>query len=254
MTFSLRTLLAPLALSMALPALSAPVVAYEVVIPVSAIEESLGTGLFDGKGSVAKANEFVLRVEAQLGPIPTVSPLSGLLQSQDGFAAFDFDFPRAATLEVTASLRGASASFLPATEDLGKLSDNLSTDSASVMVVEDIFDGVRPSNSPSFFKVNRFEFELSILGELEQFELTFLEATDEFLSALPEQGGVNFFRLIRKNDVSIFRTSDLDMRLTAFEANDVPGPGGGTVPEPTSLALAVTALALMSRVRRLVAA
>jgi PEP-CTERM motif len=246
----LRTLLASLALAMAMPALAAPVVFYEVSIPTSAIEASLGAGLFDGKGSVDKANALVLHVEAELAPVQPGPPLNGLFQADDGFALFRFDLPRLDSLKVSASVRGVGATSAAASVDVGRLSDNLSTDTNSLLVVEDIFDSVRPGNRPSLFRVNRFEFELSILGELEQFEITLLQATDELLNTVPELGGSKLFQLLRKNESTFFRTSDFDMRLTDFDPDGAPVQGGGNVPEPTSLALVAAALAVMARARR----
>jgi PEP-CTERM motif len=251
----LKTLLAPLALAFALPALSAPVVSYEVRIPMSAIEAALGAGVFDGINPGAPSRPEVLRLEirADLGPIPAGFGLDGAFNVGDGFNLFS---PPSAqpTPAFRVVARAGERPFGTFSNTLGDLADNESTDSFSVLGVEDVFNGVLPGNRPSLMAISNFGFrETNIQGQFEDFEINFLQATDEVLGALPNLGASSFFRLEALSRGLTFTTSDFEMRLVDFVPDGGPGPGNN-VPEPGSLALVAAALALMTRARRAVAA
>ncbi len=258
----LQTLLAPLALAIAGPALAAPVVNYEVSIPVSAVEAAFGAGVFDAAvldhpdGNTIKAERLLLRVASELSPVGALGfPAPATIQAGDGINGLNPPLPTGA-FTVKALLQGVSNG-LPAVREVGDLGENLSTDADAFLIVKDIFNGVAPGDAPALLGVQNFLFFLSVgtVGEDPlEFELDFLQASDEVLAGNPFLGGASFLRLDFRNQGTRFTTSDFDIRLTGFspdgEAPGVPGQGGNTVPEPASLGLAITALALTAHTCR----
>jgi PEP-CTERM motif len=252
----LKTLLAPLALAFALPALSAPVVSYEVRIPMSAIEAALGAGVFDGvrPNNPVPAEVLRLEIRADLGPVPAGFGLEAAFNAGDGFNLFSPPSARPTPAFRVVLREGEGAFGANEPNSLGDLADNESTDSFSVLGVEDVFNGVLPGNRPSLLAISNFVFRVdNIQGGFDDFEINFLQATDEVLGALPIFGASSFFRLEALSRGLTFTTSDFEMRLVDFVPDGGPGPGNN-VPEPGSLALVAAALALMTRARRAVVA
>lgn len=231
------------------PTVAAPTVIYEASVPMVAIDAALGAGLFDLFDFTA--SRFVIRIEAQLAPLSSFPAFDSIapFEAGDGVNGFGPGF-LPGQFEAEVITRGVSTSSgTPVSKTRGSLSEDLSTDSSGVAVVEDLFNGAAPTDAPALLRAARFGFFVAIDPlTVEDFEVNFLHASNEVLAASPFLGAAPFLRLERLNRGLTFETSDFDLRLVEFRPDGVVP--GQAVPEPASLALVGAALGLMAGVTR----